>query len=178
MIVHVLMHDPTVRLCHIFSAGHADRNHRSCSTGILTCRILDWFHIAMKIRALDLTACRHRGLLAPNGRELCEEIASCKWLVWHGKATKAVSRLKRINDAFGIVAAEPYFTLWMNLGRLIGYLESNDRYHLNVDSTTTPASSASQGLISPMIFSRSLGKRLSQATWSCASTTDTKLLFE
>ncbi|MES2944730.1 MAG: hypothetical protein V4772_17830, partial [Pseudomonadota bacterium] len=46
-----------------------------------TCRILDWFHIAMKFRALDLTACRHRGLLAPNGRELCKEIAACKWLV-------------------------------------------------------------------------------------------------
>ena len=26
-------------------------------------------------------ASRHRGLLAPNGRDLCEEIASCKWLV-------------------------------------------------------------------------------------------------
>ena len=96
-----------------------------------TCRILDWFHIAMKFRAIDLTACRHRGLSAPNGRDLCEEIASCKWLVWHGKATKAVSRLKRINDAFGIVAAQPYFTLWMNLGRLIGYLEPNDRYLVN-----------------------------------------------
>ena len=51
--------------------------------------------------------------------------------MWHGKATKAVSRLKRLNDAFGIVAAQPYFTLWMNLGRLIGYLESNDRYLVN-----------------------------------------------
>ena len=51
--------------------------------------------------------------------------------MWHGKATKAVSRLKRINDAFGIVAAEPYFTLWMNLARLIGYLESNDRFLVN-----------------------------------------------
>lgn len=70
-------------------------------------------------------------LLAPNGRDLCEEIASCKWLVWHGKATKAVSRLKRIGDAFGIVAGEPFFTLWMNVGRLVGYLCSNDRYLVN-----------------------------------------------
>ena len=51
--------------------------------------------------------------------------------MWHGKATKAVLRLKRLNDAFGIVATQPYFTLWMNLGRLIGYLESNDRYLVN-----------------------------------------------
>ena len=27
-----------------------------------TCRILDWFHIAMKFRAIDLTARKHRDL--------------------------------------------------------------------------------------------------------------------
>jgi hypothetical protein len=96
-----------------------------------TCRILDWFHIAMKFRAIDLTAGSHRGLLAPNGRDLCEEIKSCKWLVWHGKSTKAVARLKHICNAFEMVAGEPFFTLWLNLGRLIGYLESNDRYLVN-----------------------------------------------
>lgn len=96
-----------------------------------TCRILDWFHIAMKFRAIDLTAGSRRDLLAPSGRNLCEEIASCKWLVWHGKATKAVARLKHICKAFEMVAGEPFFTLWMNLDRLIGYLESNDRYLVN-----------------------------------------------
>lgn len=38
-----------------------------------TCRILDWFHIAKKFRAIDLTAGSRRDLLAPNGRDLCEE---------------------------------------------------------------------------------------------------------
>ena len=42
------------------------------------CCILDWFHIAMKFRAISLTACRHRGLLVSNGRDLCEEIAESK----------------------------------------------------------------------------------------------------
>ena len=40
-------------------------------------------------------------------------------------------RLKHICNAFETVAEEPFFTLWMNLGRLIGYLESNDRYLVN-----------------------------------------------
>jgi hypothetical protein len=62
---------------------------------------------------------------------LCEEIKSCKWLVWHGKSPKAVARLKHICNAFEMVAGEPFFTLWLNLGRLIGYLESNDRYLVN-----------------------------------------------
>ena len=86
----------------------------------------------MKFRAIDLTAGSRGGLSAPNSRDLCEEIKSCKWLVWHGKSTKAVARLKHICNAFETVAEEPFFlTLWMNLGRLIGYLESNDRYLVN-----------------------------------------------
>ena len=96
-----------------------------------TWRILDWFHIAMKFRAIDMTAGSRRGLLAPNALDLCEEIKSCKWLVWHGKSTKAVARLKHICNAYETVTEEPFFTLWMNLGRLIGYLESNDRYLVN-----------------------------------------------
>ena len=51
--------------------------------------------------------------------------------MWHGKATKAVAKLKHICNAIEMVAGEPFFTLWMNLGRLIGYLESNDRYLVN-----------------------------------------------
>ena len=76
-----------------------------------TCRILDWFHIAMKFRAVDLTASNHPNLLAPNGRNLCDEIASCKWLVWHGKASQAVTRLKRIHDAIDDVYDTQYSTL-------------------------------------------------------------------
>ena len=96
-----------------------------------TCRILDWFHIAMKFRAVDLTASNHPNLLAPNGRNLCDEIASCKWLVWHGKASQAVTRLKRIHDAIDDVYDTQYFTLYWNLRRTWWYLRSNDRYLVN-----------------------------------------------
>ena len=61
------------------------------------CCILDWFHIAMKFRAISLTACRHRGLLVSNGRDLCEEIAESKSRAngWCGMA----SRAKRCRDS-------------------------------------------------------------------------------
>jgi len=50
------------------------------------CRILDWFHIAMKFRAIEQSALKHPDLLAPCGRPAQQEIKSAKWLVWHGKA--------------------------------------------------------------------------------------------
>ena len=96
-----------------------------------TCRILDWFHIAMKFWAVDLTASNHPNLLAPNGRNLYDEIASCKWLVWHGKASQAVARLKRIHDAIDDVYDTQYSTLVWNLRRTWWYLRSNDRYLVN-----------------------------------------------
>jgi hypothetical protein len=49
-------------------------------------RILDWFPIAMKFRAIAQSAQRFPDLLAPNGRSIQDEIASAKWMAWHGMA--------------------------------------------------------------------------------------------
>lgn len=95
------------------------------------CRILDWFHIAMKFRAIEQTAMKHMDLLAPNGRGLQEEIASCKWLTWHGKAGKAVARLKSIHDALGLVPENEFSTLHWNLRQTFWYLRSNSQYLVN-----------------------------------------------
>lgn len=95
------------------------------------CRILDWFHIAMKFRAIEQSAWKFPHLLAPCGRTVQEEIKSAKWLVWHGKASKAVTRIKAIHDAFGTVPEAPYSTLWWNLRQTYWYLESNARYLVN-----------------------------------------------
>lgn len=54
-------------------------------------------------------------IIAPCGRTVQAEIKSAKWLVWHGKASKAVARLKAIHDAFGLVPEAPYSPLWWNL---------------------------------------------------------------
>ncbi|KRB79531.1 hypothetical protein ASE07_25360 [Noviherbaspirillum sp. Root189] len=42
-------------------------------------RILDWFHIAMKFRAIEQSALKFPGLRAPNGRSVEDEIAAAKW---------------------------------------------------------------------------------------------------
>ena len=78
----------------------------------------------MKFRAIEQTALKHPDLLTPNGRGLREEVASCKWLVWHGKGSKAVARLKRVHDAFGLVPDKEFSTLYWNLRHAFWYLRS------------------------------------------------------
>lgn len=94
------------------------------------CRILDWFHIVMKFRAIDLTASNHPALSALDRRSSCDEMASCKWLARHCKTFKAAARLKLRYIAFDIVTGD-LFALGMSLGRLFKYLESNDWYLVN-----------------------------------------------
>ena len=82
-----------------------------------TCRILNWFHIAMKFRAIEQTALKYPDMVAPNGRSLHDEIASFKWLVWHGKAAKAVTRLRGIHDVLEETAVLRDSALYWNLRR-------------------------------------------------------------
>lgn len=85
-------------------AGESDQAVHGTSQPM--CRILDWFHIAMNFRAFNLTASTHPGLSTPDGRNSCDEIASCKWLIWHGKTFKAVVRPKLVYTAFDIVTGD------------------------------------------------------------------------
>jgi hypothetical protein len=95
-------------------------------------RILDWFHIAMKFRAIEQSALKFAQMLAPNGRTVRDEIASAKWLTWHGKGDEAVQRLKTIHDMFGLVPDDPaHMTLWWNLRGTYWYLDSNQQYLVN-----------------------------------------------
>lgn len=76
-------------------------------------RIVDWSHIAMKFRAIEQSAQKFPDLLVPNGTPVKNEIASAKWLTWHGKGSKAVERLKRIHDMFGLVPEDSaHMALW------------------------------------------------------------------
>ena len=96
-----------------------------------TCRILDWFHIAMKFRAIEQTARKYPDMVTPNGRGLNDEIASCKWLAWHGKAAKAVTRLKSIHDVLEEIPVLRDSALYLNLRHAWWYLRSNGRYLVN-----------------------------------------------
>jgi hypothetical protein len=92
-------------------------------------RILDWFHIAMKSRAIEQSALKFPDLLAPNGCTVQNEIASAKWLTWHGKGAQAVERIKSIHDMLEVTPEHPaYSALWWNLRGTYWYLESNDQY--------------------------------------------------
>ena len=95
------------------------------------CRILDWFHIAMKFRAAEQSVLKHPELLAPNGRLVEDEIKSAKWLTWHGKVGKAVARIKEIHDALELRLDSQLSPLWWNLREIFWYLESNERYMVN-----------------------------------------------
>ncbi len=95
-------------------------------------RILDWFHIAMKFRAIEQSAQRFPDLLAPNGRSIHDEIASAKWMAWHGKGVDAVERIKRLHDMLELTPEHPaYSALWWNLRKTYWYLESNSQYLVN-----------------------------------------------
>ncbi|KRB75759.1 hypothetical protein ASE07_26485 [Noviherbaspirillum sp. Root189] len=95
-------------------------------------RILDWFHIAMKFRAIEQSAQKFPDLWAPNGRLVQDEIASAKWLTWHGKGAEAVERLKSIYDMLDLTPEEAaYRALSWNLRGTYWCLESNARYLVN-----------------------------------------------
>lgn len=92
-------------------------------------RILDWFHIAMKFRAIEQSAQKFRDLLAPNGHSVQDEITSAKWLTWHGKGFEGVERLKNLHDMIGLAPEDAaYRTLWLNLRGTYWYLQSNAQY--------------------------------------------------
>ena len=132
------------------------------------CRILDWFHIAMKFRAIEQSAWKFPHLLAPCGRTVQEEIKSAKWLVWHGKASKAVTRLKAIHDAFEIAPEAPYSMLSWNLRQPNWYLEGNARYLVNYGRRHRkglPISSAiAESAVNQVVSMRFAKKR--QMRWS------------
>jgi hypothetical protein len=98
-------------------------------------RILDWFHIAMKFRAIEQSAQKLPELLAPNGRPIKDEIASAKWLTWHGKSDEAVKRLKILHDMLDDIPPEDptLRPLWWNLRGTYWYLDLNRKYLVNYD---------------------------------------------
>ncbi|MGY2492085.1 hypothetical protein [Cupriavidus sp. CP313] len=61
-------------------------------------RILDWFHIAMKLKAAQRSVFGSK-MIASLERESVEtEITHAKWLAWHGKGSKAVERIKALDN--------------------------------------------------------------------------------
>ena len=55
-------------------------------------RILDWFHIAMKFKAAKRSVFGSKMIDSLDRESVETEIDHAKWLVWHGKGSKAVGR--------------------------------------------------------------------------------------
>ena len=78
-------------------------------------RILDWFHIAMKFKAAQRSVFGSK-MIASLERESVEtEITHAKWLVWHGKGSKAVERIKALDARLLTREGYEFSTLSMNL---------------------------------------------------------------
>jgi len=59
--------------------------------------ILDWFHIAMKLRPIEQTTAWLARLLPPDERqELLEDIAAVRWRLWNGQTAKAIDLIGRL----------------------------------------------------------------------------------
>ncbi|MEB0013945.1 ISKra4 family transposase [Glaciimonas sp. Gout2] len=132
-------------------------------------RILDWFHIAMKFRAIEHASWKFPHLLAPNGRSVQDEIASAKWLTWHGKGSEAVQRIKSIHDMLEVTPEHPaYSTLWWNLRGTYWYLESNGQYLVNYGwryrRVMPISSSIAESAVNEVVSLRSAKKR--QMRWT------------
>jgi len=69
-------------------------------------RILDWFHIAMKFKAAQRSVFGSKMIGSLERESVEKEIGHAKWLVWHGKGSKAVGRLKALDD--GLLKREGY----------------------------------------------------------------------
>jgi hypothetical protein len=111
-------------------AGEFEKAVEGCARPMR--RILDWFHIAMKFRAIEQSAQKFPDLLAPSGRPIGDEIVSAKWLTWHGRGDEAVERLKRLHAMLDLPPADPaHQPLWWNLRVTYWYLETNRQYLVN-----------------------------------------------
>jgi hypothetical protein len=61
-------------------------------------RVLDWFHIAMKFQAAQRSVFGSKMIDSLVRESVENEIAHAKWLVWHGKGSKALERIKALDS--------------------------------------------------------------------------------
>jgi hypothetical protein len=88
-------------------------------------RILDWFHIAMKFKAAQRSVFGSKMIASLERESMETEITHAKWLVWHGKGSKAVERIKALDARLLTREGYEFSTLWWNLNTVCGYLRNN-----------------------------------------------------
>ena len=78
-------------------------------------RILDWFHIAMKFQVAQRSVFGSKMIDSMDQESVETEITHAKWLVWHGKGSKAVERIKALDSRLLAREGYEFKTLSMNL---------------------------------------------------------------
>ena len=131
-------------------------------------RILDWFHIAMKFKAAQRSVFGSK-MIASLERESVEtEIEHAKWLVWHGKGSKAVERLKALNDRLLAREGYEFNTLWWNLHTVSCYLRNNEHTLVNYGARHRKglpiSSSIAESAVNQVVSHRMAKKR--QMRWT------------
>ena len=94
-------------------------------------RILDWFHISMKFTTAQRSVFGCRRQDGPDWDWVEHEVTSAKWLAWHGKGRKAVSRLSAVVDALQAWPDHEFSTLCDNVRAARSYLRSHEGYLVN-----------------------------------------------
>ena len=67
----------------------------------------------------------------PERESVRREIRGARWLVWHGKGTKAVARIQALDAELLRRPDYEFSTLWWNLRKVSGYLRSHAGYLVN-----------------------------------------------
>jgi hypothetical protein len=131
-------------------------------------RIVDWFHIAMKFRAAELTALGMRERMPLHWETIRDRLDHAKWRLWHGRAKGAIDVIRALPEFIGKHFRGDASTLLGNIDKLQTYLESNERYMLDYGKryraglpiSSAPAESAVNQLVSMRMAKRS------QMRWS------------
>jgi hypothetical protein len=94
-------------------------------------RILDWFHIAMKLKVAGNSVFGSETIEPLEREGVTRALDHAKWLVWHGKGRKAVARIRGLDAS--LLARDGYelSTLYWSLRQLYFYIDKNDRTLVN-----------------------------------------------
>ena len=145
---------PTTRVTILTDgAGEFDKAAKGCSQPV--CHILDWFHIAMKFKAAQRSLGGSKFIDSSECEAFEQAISHAKWLVWHGKAGKAATRLQQLDETLLARPAYESSTLWWNLHSVLGYIRDNPglvnyarRHHKGLPISSSIAESAVNQIVS------------------------------
>jgi hypothetical protein len=133
--------------------------------------ILDWFHIAMKLRPIEQTAAWLARRLPPNEREeLLEDIAAVRWRLWNGQRDRAIDLIGRLFHDLKADEQSSYtiVTLRGGLLNLRTYIEQNrgsiTNYGARYREGRRIASTAAEASVNNLVARRMVKKQ--QMRWS------------